>query len=345
MCLFLVAINSIQYYIPSYIDYSLFADDLSISISCSSIVECADKINATLLGLMNWSNKTGFKFSTSKTKAIHFSRKRKLTILPIILLYGQPIIFVETHRYLGLILDKKLTWKNHLKKLKVDASRALGILKTLSCTKWGSDRETLIRIFKSLILSKLDYGCIVYSSSNNGLLKSLDPVQNTAIRLSLGAFRSSPVTSLQCEASVMPLNLRRERLVLNHFLKILSIDHHPLHEHCKNYLFTHILNRKPNNPKPFVIRANSYLSNHNIDIPNFPPSNPLPIPFWLLPKVHLNVHLQRLKKRETSNDEYRVSFNRLLEKYSDYKTFYTDGSKSTQGVGSAFFNTDELLCI
>lgn len=53
VCLFLVAINSIQNCIPTDIDFSLFADDLTISVSSMSIVECANKINETILRLSN----------------------------------------------------------------------------------------------------------------------------------------------------------------------------------------------------------------------------------------------------------------------------------------------------
>lgn len=174
----------------------------------------------------------------------------------------------------------------------------------------------------------MDYGSIVYSSSSSGLLNSLDPVQNSAIRLSIGEFRSSPIVSLQSEASVMPLSLRRERrLVLSHYLKVLSIESHPLHNHCKE--------------NPFTIREKSFLSESNIEFPNFAPRNPLPVPFWLLPKTYLNTELlQKLRKGVTSNEEYRSTFNQLMSKYSDWATFYTDGSKTNEGVGAAFYNTE-----
>ena len=41
-----------------------------------------------------------------------------------------------------------------------------------------------------------DYGCIVYGSARRSYLRMLDPIQNHALRLCLGAYRTSPASSL-----------------------------------------------------------------------------------------------------------------------------------------------------
>jgi len=53
----------------------------------------------------------------------------------------------------------------------------------------GADQETLLHLYRSLIRSKLDYGCIVYGSARGSYLRMLDPIQNHALRLCLGAYR------------------------------------------------------------------------------------------------------------------------------------------------------------
>jgi len=72
---------------------------------------------------------------------------------------------------------------------------------------WESVSERILKIVflenrffgtlcRSLIRSKLDYGCIVYGSARGSYLQMLDPVQNHALRLCLGAYRTSPSSSL-----------------------------------------------------------------------------------------------------------------------------------------------------
>lgn len=101
--LFLISINSIISYIPRCCNFTLFADDLTVSISSTNLTDCTIKLNETLRRLQDWCNKTGFKFSQTKTKGIHFTRKRKYIILPQVLLNNTSIEFVDTHKYLGLM--------------------------------------------------------------------------------------------------------------------------------------------------------------------------------------------------------------------------------------------------
>ena len=60
-------------------------------------------------------------------------------------------------------------------------------------------------LYRSLIRSKLDYGCIVYGSARGFYLRMLDPIQNHALRLCLGAYRTSSASSLCVEANEPPL--------------------------------------------------------------------------------------------------------------------------------------------
>ena len=49
--------------------------------------------------------------------------------------------------------------------MKDKCSKALQLLRVISSKDWGGDRTTLMRIYRSHIRSKLDYGCIVYGSA------------------------------------------------------------------------------------------------------------------------------------------------------------------------------------
>jgi hypothetical protein len=48
----------------------------------------------------------------------------------------------------------------------------------------------------------------------NSYLERLDRVQNAALRVCLGAFRTTPVSSLHVEANELPLQLRRQKFAL-----------------------------------------------------------------------------------------------------------------------------------
>jgi len=146
--------------------------------------------------LSDWADTNGFKFSPSKTVCIHFCKLRKLHPEPTFLLNGTPFPVVEESKFFGVIFDRKLSFIPHIKHLKDKCTKALNLLQVIAHTSWGADQETLLQLYRSLIRSKLDYGCIVYGSARGSYLRMLDPIQNHALRLCLGAYRTAPASSL-----------------------------------------------------------------------------------------------------------------------------------------------------
>ena len=100
--------------------------------------------------------------------------------------------------------------------LKSRCTKSLDLIKVLSNTIWGADRKVLLRLYRALIRSNLDYGCIVYGSVRPSYIKRLDTVHNQGLRLCLGAFPTSPVHILYVEANEPPLDMRRTCLSLQY---------------------------------------------------------------------------------------------------------------------------------
>ena len=92
----------------------------------------------------------------------------------------------------------------------------------------------LLRLYRALIRSKLDYGCIVYGSAKPSYIKRLDTVHNQGLRLCLGAFRTSPVQSLYVEANEPPLGMRRTRLSCNTVLNLCLMRVNPAYSAVSN---------------------------------------------------------------------------------------------------------------
>jgi len=143
---------------------------------------------------------------------IHFCRLRRLHPNPVLLLNGTPIPVVEETKFLGLIFDRKLTFIPHIRHLKDKCTKALSLLRVLARTSWGADQDTLLHLYRSIIRSKLDYGCNVYGSARKSYLRMLDPVQNHALRLCFGALLLEHDASSMCvEANEPPLYSWGER--------------------------------------------------------------------------------------------------------------------------------------
>ena len=106
-------------------------------------------------------------------------------------------------------------------------AKALNIIKFIGNTEWGADRKVMLRLYRSLVISKLDYGCIAYGSARKSFLQLLDPVHNQGLRICLGAFRTSPIESLYVDAHEPCLGARRANLSLQYASKIMSLPNQP----------------------------------------------------------------------------------------------------------------------
>ena len=142
---------------------------------------------------------------------------------PTILLGKTPIKVVTEAKFLGLIFDNKLSFHSRINYLKTACQKALDILRVVGYTDWGADRVTLLRLYRALVRSKLDYGFIVYGSAHESYLRQLDPIHHQALRVALGAFRTSHVQSLYSKAQEPSLSSRRLKLSLNYVLKLNSL--------------------------------------------------------------------------------------------------------------------------
>ena len=194
--LFGLKINSIVKAISPGVECSLYVDDFLICYRSKYINIIERHIQRCLNKLSIWADTNGFKFSPSKTVCMHFCRLRKLHPEPSLTLNGSPIPVVEETKFLGVIFDRKLSFISHIRYLKEKCTKALNLLRVIAHTTWGADQQSLLHLYRSLIRSKLDYGCVVYGSARRSYLQMLDPIQNHALRLCLGAFRTSPSSSL-----------------------------------------------------------------------------------------------------------------------------------------------------
>ena len=172
------------------------------------------KLQHTINRLEKWTLKNGFTISKNKTVAMHFCPDKKC-MDPVLKLDNDHIQFVKEAKFLGLIWDTKLTFEPHIKYLE-------------ACQNpWTSWESSLVQngvqielYYWKYIAPLLDQNwIIVYGSASKRALAKLDPVHNQGLRLSLGAFRSSPVESLYVEAHEPPLEIRREKLSLQYTIK------------------------------------------------------------------------------------------------------------------------------
>ena len=228
--------------------------------------------------------------------------------------------------------------------MKAKCLKALNLLKVLSHTSWGADRTTLLHLYRSLIRSKLDYGSIVYGSARKSYLQMLDTVHNQGLRLALGAFRTSPVSSLNVEADEPSLWLRREKLSLQYAIRLAA---NPAFEVTFPPQFQEYYERKPNAIKSFGLRIAPLLESANINTKNIQKHSFSDIPSWCITKPTILFDLHNSKKSLSDSHLIKQNFQELQSRLPDYQHIYTDGSKLEDKVGCAYISGShhENICL
>jgi hypothetical protein len=129
----------------SVVDY---ADDKEIiSMNDNPIIATANL--QTHLDLMkNWYTK--WRFKLNHNKSIHTTFTLRPALSPEVTLYSAPISSSPTVKYLGLTLDKRLTWAHHIRTKRLSLNNRFRILKPLISNKHTSPNIKLL-IYKLLL--------------------------------------------------------------------------------------------------------------------------------------------------------------------------------------------------
>jgi ribonuclease HI len=274
---------------------------------------------------------------------MHFHNKRGAHPDPDLYLNGSRIEVVPEFKFLGLIFDSKLSFKPHINYLLTKCNKALNLLRVVSSLDWGADRIVLLRLYRSLVRSKLDYGCFVYGSARHSYIKKLDTIHHQGLRLALGAFRTSPVQSLYVEANESPLHLRRRKLAMQYFIKLKSNPRNPTYNVVFNPSYKELFLRKPRVIPPFSLRCGDDVVCLNVDLKSIGRHEVSPIPPWTRHDPTYNYELAADKKASTIPDIFKSKYGEIKDRHPRFNCLYTDGSKNADKVAAAVVSEDDVV--
>ena len=102
-------------------------------------------------------------------------------------LLGEPIQWVDTARYLGVILDTRMTWSPHIVQVRKKAAQRLGLLSSLLHRRSGLSIRNGVLLYKQLIRPMMDYACPIWRSAACTHLRKLQVIQSKCLRIATGA--------------------------------------------------------------------------------------------------------------------------------------------------------------
>ena len=116
----------------------------------------------------------------------------------------------ECVKYLGVLIDYKLSWKNHVDSIALKISKTIGLLSKL---RHFVPYHTLVNIYNSLITPYLRYGLIVWGQASKTHLNKLLILQKRALRFIYFSDRRDHAIPLFLNAHILPINFMHYKLL------------------------------------------------------------------------------------------------------------------------------------
>ena len=157
----------------------LFADDTNVFLSNSNQETLYNEMNCELQKLADWFCVNKLSVNAVKTNFMFFGRKKDNCTIPIIL-NGTPLDRVQTTKFLGVIIDDKFCWKDHINHICNKIAKNIGVMHRL---KNILPSKVQLTLYYSLIYSYLTYCNIVWGNASNVYIDRLFILQKRALRI------------------------------------------------------------------------------------------------------------------------------------------------------------------
>jgi len=186
-----------------------YSDDTTILLRGSDLGTLCEMMQLALNSVQRWCDQSKMGISPEKTQMMLFTHKYKPVGLKTVRLAGIPFMLVNQVKYLGLYLDPKLLWNEHIRLKSVAAHRALWQCRQAVRNTWGLSPRVSKYLYESIIRPMLTYGCLFWTKDvvKTRPAQQLSKVQRLGCLMIISALRSTPLSALEALSGVIPLDL------------------------------------------------------------------------------------------------------------------------------------------
>ncbi|GAA6043227.1 hypothetical protein NBRC10512_007452 [Rhodotorula toruloides] len=184
-----------------------WVDDLNVLAWGRSVEEAVSAAQRIVPGLEEWSTTHHSLFEPSKTFVTRFSPARDHSPDdPKVVLCGEELKYSSALGMLGVTIDERLTFKEHMASCASKASKALFVR----------------RLVEAVVLPRLTWCAAAWYKPGATVSKVLQQAQKAAARVVTGGYRTTSLAALEVEANLLPLDLRLTHQVFCLALRLAS---------------------------------------------------------------------------------------------------------------------------
>ena len=212
---------------PGNIKLVSYADDSNILNSGPVIDTVVKEINQYLDTLDTWFKSRNLFISPAKSSATLFTTASYEVNLTLdVKINGETVPTVKKPKFLGVTFDGLLSFNQHASDMKTKLQSKNNILKALTGTNWGKEKEVITNTYKAIGQSTLNYCAPIWTPSlSETNWKRLQAAQNSALRTATGCHLMSDIDHLHHETKLMKVRQHCEMLSKQYLLSTQKQDH------------------------------------------------------------------------------------------------------------------------
>jgi len=196
-------LNSMGIYTQGY------ADDIAILVVGNNMRLISEKMQRALKIVEDWCSRVNLSVNPEKTVIVPFTKRRNMEDLKIPTLFGTNLQFAREVKYLGVILDAKLTWNQHIEHAIKKSRMALMATKRAVGRTWGLSPYIVQWLYTTVVRPKLNYAATIWwpKVEQSRARTELSKLQRLACLCITGAIGSTPTAAMETLLNLPPLHI------------------------------------------------------------------------------------------------------------------------------------------
>jgi len=177
--LFNIYVNDIPQYHKTLL--AMFADDTAILAQDNNPRYATKYVQNHIKLLESWLDRWQIAINVDKSAAVVFNRRTAPPPTELTL-FGSPLPWERKTKYLGVILDSRLTWAPHYQYIKDKFRKATFALKYLMTRRSPINMENKLLLYKIALRPIITYAAPIWGGAAKSRLQAFDILQNNILR-------------------------------------------------------------------------------------------------------------------------------------------------------------------
>lgn len=298
-----------------------FADDFSLMVTGRNVEEVRTKTQQVINVFSEQTKRLCFEINPAKTKIVLFHGGNHTFNVK---LNGVTVEIVKSHKYLGITIDRFLSFGEHVRTVRQKIDERLKMLKIISSVRHGGHPQTMNMLFTALIRNYVEYGCSILNNACSTNKRTLQVAINSCLRKVTGCSKTTPINTLLAIAAQEPYDIRTKYVAAKEIAKCIAYRN-PVFEQLSHLDIDNVdLDKLAYTEKTFLEH-----------VPIFRDISP--IIYAELPDTKVTINMSVGMKFKKENVSTRVLKQMVLcllnGRYRNHAKVYTDASKNNNNCG------------